>query len=101
MAVQQIADLFRTIHKVKTKKVARSRGQRCGDIELAAYLADAAGHVPLVLDLCIAHERWGSSSKPLLNRQLHYPRPDDIEQPLNKAAADKIHDYRADYKPSP
>jgi hypothetical protein len=24
---------------VKTQRVARSRGQRCGDIELAAYLA--------------------------------------------------------------
>ena len=36
--VDQIADLFRTTHKVKTQQVARSRGQRCGDIELAGYL---------------------------------------------------------------
>ncbi len=39
-------------------------GQRRGDIDLAAYLATAAGPVPLVLDLRIAHDRWGSSSDP-------------------------------------
>jgi hypothetical protein len=38
-------------------KRPRSRGQRCGDIELAAFLADAAGPVNLVMDLRIAHER--------------------------------------------
>jgi hypothetical protein len=42
-AADQIADLFRTAHKVKTQQVARSRGQRCGDIELAAYLANCGG----------------------------------------------------------
>jgi hypothetical protein len=56
-AVDQIADLFHTTHKAKTQQVARSRGQRCGDIELAAYLANETGPVPLVLDLRIAHER--------------------------------------------
>jgi hypothetical protein len=35
----------------------KSRGQHCGDIELAGYLANAAGPVPLVLDLLIAHDR--------------------------------------------
>jgi hypothetical protein len=99
--LNKLADLFRTIHKVKTQQVAMSRGQRCGDIQLAAYLADAAGPVPLVLDLRIAHESWGSSSKPLLNGQLHYPRPDHIDRPLNTAAADKIRDYRADYNNHP
>ena len=53
-AVEQLADLFRTTHRVKTQQVAKSRGQRCGDIELAAYLANAARPVPLVLDLRIA-----------------------------------------------
>jgi hypothetical protein len=38
---------------------ASSQVMRCGDIELAAFLADAAGPVPLVLDLRIAHQRWG------------------------------------------
>jgi hypothetical protein len=46
-----IADLFRTIHKVKTKKVVRSRGHQCGDIELAGYLANAAGPAPGVVSL--------------------------------------------------
>jgi hypothetical protein len=40
-AVDQIADLFRTTHKVKTQQVVKSRGQHCGDIELAGYLANA------------------------------------------------------------
>ena len=49
-AVEKLADLFRTTLRVQTQQVAKSRGQRCGDIELAAYLANAAGPVPLVLD---------------------------------------------------
>ena len=58
LAVDQLADLFRTTPKVKTQQqVARSRGQHCGDIELAGDLANAAGPVPLVLDLRIAHAR--------------------------------------------
>ena len=52
--VDQLADLFRTTHKVKTQQVIKSRGHHCGDIELAGYLANAAGLVPLVLDLRIA-----------------------------------------------
>ena len=65
--VDQIADLFRTTHKVKTQQVIKSRGQHCGDIELTGYLANAAGPVPLVLDLRIVHDRFGSSSDPSLN----------------------------------
>jgi hypothetical protein len=60
--VDQIADLFRTTHKVKTQQVIKSRGQHCGDIELAGYLANAVGPVPLVLDLHIVHDHFGSSS---------------------------------------
>ena len=56
----------RVTTKVKNTQVARSRGQRCGDIELADYLADATGPVNLVMDLRIAQERFGSSSEPLL-----------------------------------
>jgi hypothetical protein len=56
--------------------------------------------VPLVLDLRIAHERWASSSDPSINRHLHYPN--DLDRPLNEAAADKIRSYRAGdkYRPS-
>jgi hypothetical protein len=99
-AVDQIADLFRTTHKAKTRQMARSRGQKCGDIELPGYLANAAGPVHLVLDLPIAHERWGSSSDPTLNGNLHYPN--DIDRSLNNEAADdKIRKYRADYNNNP
>jgi hypothetical protein len=51
--------------------------------------------VPLVLDLRIAHARWGSRSDPTLNGNLHYPN--DIDRSLNEAADDKIRKYRADY----
>ena len=79
-AVEQLADLFRTTHKVKTQQhVTKSRGRHCGDIELAAYLANAAGPVPLVLDLRIAHDRFGSSSDLNLNGHLHYPNDIDRE----------------------
>ena len=98
-AVDQLADLFRTTHKVKTQQVAKSRGQHCGDIELAGYLANVAGPVPLVLDLRIAHERFGSSSDPNLNGHLHYPN--DIDRSLNETAADKIRKHRAYYNNNP
>ena len=86
-AVDQIADLFRTTHKVKTQQVVRRRGQRCGDIELEGYLTNATGPVSLVLDLHIAHDRWGSSSDPSINGHLHYPTDMDshlMRLPLTK-----------------
>ncbi len=61
---------------------------------MAGYLANAAGPVALVLDLRIAHERFGSSSDPSLNGHLNYPN--DTDRSLNEAAADKIRKYRAD-----
>ena len=63
---------------------------------MAGYLANAAGPVPLVLDLRIAHERFGSSSDPSINGHLHYPN--DVDRSLNEAAADtdKIRKYRPD-----
>ena len=84
---------------MKTQQVIKSRGQHCGDIELAGYLANAAGPVPLVLDLRIAHELFGSSSDPSLNGNLHYPN--DIDRSLNEAAADKIQKYGADCNNNP
>jgi hypothetical protein len=90
LAVEQLADLVRKTTKVvKTQEVARSRGQRCGDIELAAFLADVAGPVTLVMDLGIAHERWGSSSNPALDGKLHYLNPADMDKALHDAAAEK------------
>jgi hypothetical protein len=79
--------------------VVKSRSQHCGHIELAGYLANEAGPVPLVLDLCITHDRVGSSTGPTLNGHLCYPNK--LDQSLNDAAADKIRKYRADYKNNP
>jgi hypothetical protein len=79
--------------------VVKSRGQHCGDIELAGYLANAAGPVPLVLDLRIAHDRVGSSADPTLNGHLKYPN--NLDQSLNDVAPDKIRKYRPDYNNRP
>jgi hypothetical protein len=99
--VGQLADLFRTTHTAKTQQVVRNRGQHCGDVELVGYLANAAGPVPLVLDLRIAHDRFGSTSDPTLNGTLHYPNPNDIDRSLNEAVTDKIRKYHEDYNNNP
>ena len=70
-----------------------------GDIELAGYLANEAGPVPLVLNLRIAHDRVGSSADPSLNG--HLKHPNNLDQLLNDAANDKIRKYRADYNDRP
>ncbi len=82
-----------------TQQVVKSRGQHCGDIELTGYLANAAGPVPLVLDLRIAHDRMGSSADPSLNGHLKYPN--NLDQSLNDTPPDKIRKYRADYNNRP
>jgi hypothetical protein len=86
--VDQLADLFRTTHKVKTQQVVKRRGQHCGDIELAGYLANEAGPVTLVLDLRIFHDRVWSSTDPTLNGHLKYFN--NLDQSLNDTDADKI-----------
>ena len=58
------------------------------DVELAGYLANATGPVPLVLDLRIAHDRFGSSSDPSINGHLHYPN--DLDGSLNEDTVDKF-----------
>jgi hypothetical protein len=72
---------FRTTHKVKTHQVVKSRGQHCGDIELAGYLTNETDPVSLVLDLRIAHDRVGSSADPTLNGHLKYLN--NLDQSLN------------------
>jgi hypothetical protein len=67
------------------------KGQRCGDIELSGYLTNATGPVPLVLDLRIDLDRFGSSSDLSINGHLHYPN--DVEMSLNETVSDK---YRTD-----
>ena len=51
--------------------------------------------MPLVLDLRIAHDRWGNSSDPSINGHLHYPN--DMDRSLNESVTDKIRKYRTDY----
>jgi hypothetical protein len=97
--VDQLPDLFRTTHTVKTQHVTKIRGRYCGDIDLAVYLDNAAGPVSLVLDLHIAHDRFGSSSDLNLNGHLHYPN--DVDRSLNETAPDKMRKYRADYNNNP
>jgi hypothetical protein len=97
--VDQVADLSRTTHGVKTQQVARSRGQRCGDIELAGYLPNATGPMSSVLDLRISHEQFWSSCDPGINGHLHYPN--DVDRSLNETVPDKIRKYRADYNNNP
>jgi hypothetical protein len=53
----------------------------------------------LVLDLRIAHDRVGSSADPTLNGHLKYPN--NLDQSLNDAVADKIRKYRPDYNNRP
>ena len=83
--VDQIAELFRTTHKVKTQQVTKNRGQWCGDIELTGYLVNASGPVPLVLDLLIAYDRFGSSFDPNISGHLHYPN--DLDGSLNESVS--------------
>ena len=93
--VDELADLFRTTHRAKTQQVIRNRGQNCGDIELAGYLTNETGPVPLVLDLRITHERVGRSSDLSLNGNLRYLN--DKDRSLNEDTTDKILKYRPDY----
>jgi hypothetical protein len=79
--------------------VVKSRGQHCGDIELGGYLSNTTDPVSLVLDLRVAHDRVDSSTVHDLNGHLRYPN--NLDQSLNDAAADKIRRYRADYSNNP
>jgi hypothetical protein len=50
-------------------------------MELADYLTNAvAGPVSLVVELRIGHDRWGSTSDPTLNGNVHYPN--DVDRSL-------------------
>ncbi len=58
--VDELVDLFRTTHRVKTQQVVKRHGQHFGDIELAGYLVNTTGPVPLVLDLRLTHDLFDS-----------------------------------------
>ncbi len=61
-------------------------------------LANATDLVPLVLDLRLVHDRFGSTSDPTLNGRLHY---NDIDKSLNEDDNDKIRKYHTDYNNNP
>ena len=84
-----------TTHRVQTQRVAKSRGQRCGDIEHAACLSNAAGpghwcwtcvlspsagEVPLTLVLMSTYA-WEVALTLVLMA--------DIDKTLNEETADK------------
>ena len=60
---------------------------------------NTVGPLPLLLDLRIAHDRFGSISDPSLNGHLHYPN--DVDGALNETVSDKIRQYLADYNNRP
>ncbi len=70
-------------------------------LALAMYLniPNAAGPVPLVLDLCVAHDRIGSSVGPVINGHLRYPNI--LDQSLNDTTPDKLRKYRVHYNNNP
>jgi hypothetical protein len=91
---------FSTQHiRKKHKRSLKSRGHHCGDIELEGYLVNETVPVPLVRDLRITHDRFGSSSDPSLNGNLHYPH--NIDKSLNESPDNKIRKYRPDYNTNP
>jgi hypothetical protein len=85
--VDQLPDLIRTLHKVKTQQVVKNRGHHCDDIELVGYLVNTVGPVPLVLDLRVTHDRVASSVDPVLNGHLHYPN--NLDQSLYDTTGDE------------
>jgi hypothetical protein len=86
--VDQLADLFRTTHRVKTQHVTKNRGRYCGDIDLTTYLPNLTVPVPLVLDLRITHDRFGINSDLNLNGHLNYPN--DIDRSLNETGSESM-----------
>ncbi len=79
--VDQLTDLFRTTHKVKTQQVVKNRGQYRDDIELVGYLTNTVDPVSLVMDLRVVHDRVDSSADPAFNGHLRYPN--NLDQSLN------------------
>ncbi len=49
----------------------------------------------LVLDLYIAHNRFGNSADPTLDGNLHYSN--DMDRSLDETTVDKIRKYHSDY----
>ena len=63
------------------------------------FLDNQSDPVPLVLDLRIAHERFGRSSDLSINGNLHYPNVKD--RSLHETDTEKILKYLTDYNNNP
>jgi hypothetical protein len=57
------------------------------------------GHLLMVLDLRVTHDRVGSSADPALNGHLRYPN--NLDKFLNDTSPNKIRKYRVDYNNNP
>jgi hypothetical protein len=83
-------------HLVRTQHgVTASAGQLRGDVEVRSYLRDQACSRSLVLDLSIAHDRFGSSSHVQQNGSLLHPQ--DLDCPIRVAAQRKTNAYKQTY----
>ncbi len=81
--------------RLTTIPVAQSWKRFQNKLEIKGILSSQV----TVLDLRIAHDRFGSSSDPNLNGHIHYPT--DIDRSLNESATDKIRKYRSDCNHNP
>jgi hypothetical protein len=98
----QLIKLLSSFVQPTKSKQNRWLGSGVSDVGTSSWLVTSricGGSSTLVLDLRIAHDRFGSSSDPSINGHLHYPN--DLDRPLSEAAADKIQQYRADYNNRP
>ncbi len=88
---------FRTArHLVRTQHgVTASVGQQRGDVEVRSYLRDQAVSRSLVLDLSIAHDRFGSSCHVQQNGSLLHPQ--DLDCPIRVAAQRKTNACKQTY----
>ncbi len=75
------------------------KGTRLGTSSSRDILVNETVPVSVVLDLRIAHDRFGSSSDPSLNGNLHYPN--NIDGSLIETTDDKIRKYHTDYNNNP
>jgi hypothetical protein len=90
--------LFHTTHTVKTQHVTKIRSRHCGELNWRSHLW-TTDPVPLVMDLHITHDRFGSRSDPSLNG--HLPYPNYIDNSLNESVTDKIRKYHTEYNNNP
>ncbi len=88
----------------RTQKRNRCLRPGVSDVGTSSWLVtsrvtNTTGPVPLVSDLRISHDRFGSSSDLSLDGHLHNPH--DLDRSLNEFVTDKIRQYLTDYNNRP